>query len=271
MNIIKFTFFLNLCFLFSFFYSCKKEEKTNPIITPGPSSFDCLPDIIKDANDSIVSKYFFDNQKRIFRTEHYGNGAYYGATHYNYSGSAVVVTDSTSMPASYFRYELNANGYPTYLVRGHTTQTYADTVFYFYDSNNQIIQENDTDYYMGLADNYQITTHQIVNGNRVYSLKNTFTYPANFIYSDTAYYEYYPDKLNTFDFDFGLKGKKSTNLLKHKYETANGGQTWWSNDFNYDLGSDHLIKRRGERFIIFQGGGIFYNDTSNVTIKYQCN
>jgi hypothetical protein len=36
-----------------------------------------------------------------------------------------------------------------------------------------------------------------------------------------AYYEYYPDKQNIFD--FGIKGKKNTNLLKHKYETSNGG------------------------------------------------
>lgn len=270
MNKIKFAFLLNLCFLFSFFYSCKKEEQTTT--TPaGSASLNCLPDIIKDTHDSIVSKYFFDNQKRIYRIEHYGNGAYYGATHYYYTDSAVEVTDSTSIPSSYFKYGLNAQGYPKYLVRPSSDPNFFDSTFYFYDTENHIIQENDTSYYFGSVYNYDITTHQIVNGNRVYSLTNYFTSVGNFIRTDTAYYEYYLDKQNIFDFEFGLKGKKNTNLLKHEYKIYNAGLTWISDDFNYDLGSGNYIKRRGERFIIFQGGAIFYNDTSNVTIHYYCN
>ncbi|MEP7167767.1 MAG: hypothetical protein ABI855_00195 [Bacteroidota bacterium] len=270
MNKVKFTFLLNLCFLFSLFYSCKKEDK-NSTLPGGSSGFDCLPDITKDENDSVVNKYFYDNQKRISKIEYYGNGAYHGATEYTYNVSEVLVTEISGNSSYTRKYGLNSQGYPKYYTYPWSNPNEVDSIFYMYDSESYITQENDTNYYLGSIQRYSITTHQIVNGNRVYSLKNTFIYPATFVYSDTTYYEYYLDKQNTFDFDFGLNGKKSTNLLKHKYETYNGGLSWESDDFNYNLNAHNYIIKRGERTIAFQGGAIFYNDTSNVTITYHCN
>ncbi|GAL86830.1 hypothetical protein CHU_1902 [Sporocytophaga myxococcoides] len=236
------TLTFGICSTVLAFTACKKDKDVKP---DDAQSIICLPDTIAfQDNGKYVLEY--NTQKQLIKVNKSDkDGKYDGYMAFTYSANKITEVSYDANGTKLFEGEhyLNDNGSVNYSSQmwNYNNLSY-DTVFYTYNSDNQIVLQVRKARYEDASTSVDSTSYVYSEGNLVSSLvilpseKHEVTYT-------TSQYE---NKYNIFDdrvFIPGFYGKGSKNLVTKEVETIPGYGVM-TTTYEYNLNSDGFIVGR---------------------------